>query len=151
MAHPKHITKRPRKRALKTVPAGRCRQRILKLSKHGVGRKAIHEHTGLDHRTLAKIRNGRTKYVLRETHELIFSVPFDGHCDKALVDARPTIRLINKLVTPGVGFTKAEIACRLNPVKRKKNRTASLQIGKQRVTAHTAMKVEKIYRQVMAV
>ncbi len=146
MAHPKYQTKQPRRLELKTVPAGRSRQRMLMLSRAGVGRKAIHEHTGLDHRTLARIRNGQTKYVRRETRDLIFSVPFDGHCDKALINAQRTWRLINRMLTKqNMGFTRSEIAKRIGGCVGK-NGFASLQIGKTKVIARTQMRVEKLYK-----
>jgi hypothetical protein len=146
MAHPKCQTKQPRRVELKTVPASRCHQRILALSKHGVGRKAIHEHTGLDHRTLARIRNGQTKYVRCETRDLIFSVPFDGHCDKALIDAKPTWKMIDRMLrSRDMGFTRSEIAKRIGHHVSKSG-FAFLQIGKTKVLARTQMRVEKLYK-----
>ena len=150
MAHPKRITKRPRPAPLKMVTAGRSRLRLIKLSRAGIGRKAVHEITGLDHRTLAHIKNGRTKYVRKETRDLIFAVAFDAHCDRALVDARPTWKRINRMVTQDdMGFTRAEI------VRRAKfyipaNGWGSLQIGKTKVTARTAMKIEKLWKDAAA-
>lgn len=150
MAHPKYITKNPRKVELKTVPAGRSRQRILTLSKRGIGRKAVHEVTGLDHRTLAKIKNGRTKYVRRETQRLIFSVPFDAHCDRAVIDGARTRKMIEELVTRhDTGFTKSEIAKRLGTKQKRLHKT--LNIGrKDMVLAKSQMRVEKLYRDAIA-
>lgn len=127
---------------------------MLLLSRRGIGRKAIAEITGLDERTLGRIRNGQTRFVRRGTQELIFSVPFDAHSDGALVDARPTLQLVKRLTRPDIGFTKAEIACRINPSLRKKNRMATLRLGRRgggkKITARTAMKIEQLFNQVMA-
>lgn len=120
MAHPKRKLKKPRGRELKTVPAGRTRQRMLTLSRHGLGRKAVHEVTGLNHRTLQRIKTGKTKYVRKETQQLIFSVPFNAHCDRALIDAGPTVKLIDRIKKNG--FTQSEIARRLSPKVKAKYR-----------------------------
>src|ERR1051326_2251784 len=98
MAYPKLQTKRPRKRELKTVPAEGSRARLLELSKHGVGRKAVHEFTGLDHKTLREIKNGNSRYVRRATQDVIFSVPTNAHCDHALVSASKTQRMIRAML-----------------------------------------------------
>lgn len=151
MAHPKRQCKRPRDRELKTIPAGRTRRRLITLSKSGIGRKAVVEFTGLDHRTLAKIKNGRTRYVRKETCDLIFSVPFNAYCDRALIDARPTIKLIARVQREG--FTKSEIARRLSPKVRAKYKPgyASLQIANgSKVLARTAMRVEQFFQRLNA-
>jgi hypothetical protein len=147
MAHPKRKLKHPRGRELKTVPAGRSRQRLNILSKRGVGRKAVHEVTGLDHHTLRAIRSGKTKYVRRETQELIFSVPFDAHCDHALIDATDTQKMIEVLTTRcDLGFTKSEIAKRIG-TKARPNGYATLHIGRKgNVLARSQMRIEKLYR-----
>ena len=147
MAHPKRKTKEPRWRELTTVLAGRSRRRLITLSRRGVGRKAVHEFTGLDHKTLREIKSGATKYVRRSTHALIFSVPFNAHCDKALIPARKTWQMVTALKEEG--FTQSELARRLgNKPSRRSHQT--LNIGKDRVTAKTQMKVEQLYNRVMA-
>lgn len=151
MAHPKRTTKRPRKRELRTMLAGRTRRRLITLSQVGVGRKAVHEFTGLDHKTLRQIKNGSTKFVRRSTRDLIFAVPFNAFCNKALIDAGATQKRIAKLVQEG--FTRSEIARRLSPTIKQKFLPgyASLQIGRKgRVIARTQMRVEQLYNRVMA-
>lgn len=149
MAHPKYRTKQPRREELKTVPAGRSRNRLILLSQKGIGRKAVHECTGLDHRTLARIKNGKTRYVRKESRDLIFSVPFNAHSDMALIDSSKTQKLISRLLTQDdMGFTRSEIARRLNPkVKaRCKPGYATLEIGRKgRVLARSQMKVERLW------
>lgn len=150
MAHPKRTTKKKRYRELATVPAGRARRRLITLSKKGVGRKAVHEFTGLDHRTLQRIKATKTKYVRKVTQELIFSVPFNAFCDRAVIDARPTVSRINRLLE--AGFTRSELARRLNPKTKAKYKPgyASLQLGGLKVIARTEMQVKKLYDRIMA-
>jgi hypothetical protein len=85
---------------------------------------------------------GRRKYVRRETRELIFSVPFDGHCDRSVIDAEPTWRMINAMLSRQ--DTRSEIAKRIGGYVGK-NGFASLQIGNTKVIARTQMRVEKLY------
>lgn len=151
MAHPKRFTKQKRDQELRTIPAGRSRRRLLTLSKYGMGRKAVAEFTGLDHRTLQRIKTCKTKYVRRATQELIFSVPFNAYCDRAVIDARATVSRINRLL--GEGFTRSEIARRLNPKIRAKYKPgyAPLHIASGgKVIARTAMRVEQFYNRVTA-
>jgi hypothetical protein len=147
MAHPKLKTKKPRYRELQTVSAGRSRRRLITLSRHGVGRRAVHEVTEIDHRTLARIKNGKTKYVRRETQELIFSVSLNAHCDHALVRASETRRMIRTLTKRhDMGFTQSEIAKRIGN-KPRTNGYATLHIGrKANVLARSQMRIEKLYR-----
>lgn len=153
MAHPKrdrnpnsHLCKermwtRRRRGGLKTIPAGHVRRRLVSLSKAGIGRKAVHAVTGIDNRTLAKIKNGQTKRVGLETARLIKSVPFNAHSDLAVIDAKPTWELIDKLREWDMGFSKSEIARRLGA----KQKYPTLNINPERITARTAMRVRKLY------
>lgn len=148
MAHPKQLTKRPRPVALKTVPSGRTRQRLRTLSQNGIGRKAVHEVTSIDLRTLARIKSGQTKYVRRETMRLIFSVPFDAHCDRAVISGTKTRRMIEHLITHE-DFTGSEIAKRLGTKQTRRHKT--LNIGRnENVLAKSQMRIEKLYRDAVA-
>ena len=150
MAHPQARYNGTRKQPLATVRAGRSRRRLLILSKRGIGRKAVSEFTSLDHRTIQRIKNGRTKYVRRETQELIFSVPFNAFCNRAVIDSGPTLKLIARAQREG--FTKSEIARRLSPKVRDKYKPghASLQIALNgKVLAQTQMKVERFLNRLM--
>lgn len=146
MAHPKLSTKHPRWRELSTVLAAKTRQRLLVLSRRGIGRRAVHEVTGIDHRTLARIKNKQTKYVRIETRDLIFSVPFDAHCDRAVISGAKTRHMIARLIErDDTGFTRSEIAKRLGR-KPHTNGFANLEIGrKSMVLAKSQMRVEKLY------
>lgn len=144
----KRISERKRRGGLKTIPAGMIRSRLRALSEAGVGRKAVHEVTGIDHRTLAKIKNGDTRYVRRATADLIYAVPFNAFCDRALIDGNETRRLIRQMTKKrGMGFTQAEIARRLGA----RQKCPNLQIARKgRVLARTAMKIEQLYNIVTA-
>jgi hypothetical protein len=82
--------------------------------------------------------------VRRETQRLIFSVSFDAHCDRAVIDGTKTRKMIEHL-TRKDGFSKSEIAKRLGA---KQNREyATLHIAqKGMVLAKSQMRIEKLYR-----
>lgn len=143
----KRVWERERRGGLSTIPAGRTRQRLQTLSRVGIGRKAVHEFTGIDHRTLGRIKNGQTQRVRKETRELIFSVPMNAFCDKAVIDGTATRRLIGKLTSFDMGFTQAEIARRLG----RKQKCPNLFIGRKgNVIAKSAMKIEQLYNSMRA-
>lgn len=102
----------------------------------------MHEITGIDHRTLGKIKNRETRYVRLETEKAILSISFDVHCDKALIDATRTKQLITMLTTRhDMGFTKAEIAKRIG-----KKFTRTLEIARtDKVTARSAMDIQRLW------
>jgi hypothetical protein len=158
MAHPKHsrhdspaakkrLSERKRRGGLQTVLAVSSRQRLLNLSSVGIGRKAVAEFTGIDNRTLGRIKNGQTQYVRKGTAELIKSVPFNAFSDKAVIDGSETRRLLRRMTSERMGFTKAEIARRLG----KKEKCPLLFIGRKKmVIAKSAMAIEKLYNIVTA-
>lgn len=64
-----------------------------------------------------------------------------GMNDAALVSAKPTWLLIRKLVSEG--FTLGELAVRLG------YKTRALQLRRDRITARSAMRVARFYKQMM--
>jgi hypothetical protein len=123
------------------VSAKQARKHILKLSRAGVGQNALSDVSGVARSIIARIRRGEKLKIRKRTETAILSVSSGAVSGGALVSAKPTWVLINRLLTEG--FTKSEIAHRLG----KKN--PALQIRKDRITAKTAADVERLYRRIM--
>lgn len=123
------------------VPADRARRHIEKMSRLGVGYKTLAKSAGVACSITAKIRNGQRKQIRKETEQRILDAK-PQPVGKAIIDARPTWRLINRLLSEG--FTKAELARRLGLGK-------TLQLNKHRITAKNAQRVCRFYETIMAI
>lgn len=122
------------------VSAEAARRHILELSASGIGYKTVADASGAAPSIVFKIRSGEKKQIRAESERKILSVTKDAVCGKTIISAQKTWRQIRWLLSEG--FTKSELARRLGY----KNR--ALQVGKERVTAANAMKVEKFYNQI---
>jgi len=126
------------------VPAARARRHMLRLSRCGVGRRAVGAVSGVADTILSHIRSGRRKKIRASTERRILAVTSAAHSDGALVSNARTWQRINVLLREG--FTKTELARRLGS----KAKTPSLQIAMRgEVLARTAIKVERLYNLVM--
>jgi len=124
------------------VPAEAARAHILKLSKAGVGRRAIAAASDVSSSALAQIRAGRSHRIRARTARRILAVDVGCRADASLVSAKGTWRLIGLLIEEG--FTKAELARRIGLA------SPALQFRKGRVLARTALRVKKLYRAAVA-
>lgn len=123
------------------VPAGSARKHILALSKKGVGRRAIAAASDLSDKVISRIRSGEQQRIRRRTETRILAVSKEAVSDGTLLSARRTWRQIDNLLTEG--FTKAELARRLGYA------CPSLKLGKHKVRARTAARVDRLYRSIM--
>ncbi len=123
------------------VPAEAARKHILRLSKQGVGRRAIAAASDIAEKVIARIRSGAQSNVRRSTEARILAVTNQAPSDGALIRADATWRQIKTLLADG--FTKAELARRLG------YRFPSLQIGKTRIRARTAARIDRLFRLLM--
>ncbi len=123
------------------VPAKRARAHILKLSKRGVGRRSICAASGLPRSTISAIRKGSKANIRKETERRILAVTGKDAIGGALIDARPTWKLIYKLLDEG--FTKGLIAKKLG------YSTRALQLNMHVITAGNAAKVRRLYEQML--
>lgn len=126
------------------VPATRVRAHLRRLADQGIGKRAVADVARVPVSSLHEIRMGRKTKLRRRTAERILAVTAaacldDGHT----VDARATWKLIGKLLEQG--FTRQQIARRIGSTAK----TPALQLKKDRVTARTARKVERLYAEVM--
>lgn len=125
------------------VSAPDVRTHLLKLSKEGVGRRAVADAAGVARSIVAAIRSGKKETVRARTAARLLAVTKDAVADHALVSANRTWRQINRLLAEG--FTKSELTRRLGS----KSKTPALQLKRAQVTARSAMKVDRLYSIVM--
>jgi predicted transcriptional regulator len=125
------------------VEAAPARRHIKKLSRQGVGYKAVADAAGVAISVVAKIRAGTKKKVRAETEKRILEVDADAIADHALIPAGPTWELLNALLERG--YTKTELGRRLGS----KAKVPSLQVGKVSILAKKAAKVRKMYEAIL--
>jgi len=125
------------------VSAKRARAHILKLSRAGVGRRSLAEAADVGETVIVEVRSGKKRQIRKRTETRILAVTAEAVAGGALVPASRTWLLINRLIKYE-GFTRAEIARRLG------YRRPALQLGREFVTAKTAVAVERLYRRLMS-
>jgi len=123
------------------VSAEAARTHILKLSKQGVGRRAIAAASDVAEKVISRIRSGSQLNIRKSTETRILAISNQAPSDGALVRANATWKQIKALLADG--FTKAELARRLG------YRFPSLQIGKTRIRASTAARIDRLFRMLM--
>jgi len=110
----------------------------LRLSKQGVGRRAVADASDVSASIIAQIRCGRRTQIRKRTLNRILEVTNLAVSDAALVPAGKTWRQINTLIEEG--FSKAELARRLGFA------SPALQLGKNRILARSAARVDRLFR-----
>lgn len=123
------------------VSADAARKHILRLSKQNVGRRAVSAASDVSATIIAQIKCGRRTQIRQRTQDRILQVTKLAVSDAALVPAHNTWRQIRTLLAEG--FSKAELARRLG------FRTPALQLGKDRILARSAVRIDRLYRILM--
>lgn len=123
------------------VPAGRARKHLRKLARQGVGRRSVADASDVAKTVLQEIKNGMKKQIRARTERNILAVDIGARGGAAIVPADRTWVRIRRLLREG--FSKAELARRMG------FNTPALQIHPTRITAKTAMRVERLYRKIM--
>ncbi len=125
------------------VLAARARRHLEYLSRNGVGRRAVADASDVCVTTDGEIKRGAKQQIRKDTERRILSVSKRAVSGGALIPARRTWVLIERLLREG--FTEKEIAKRLGSRAKK----PILQIRRERVTASTQARVERLYQQIM--
>lgn len=118
-----------------------ARRHILKLSKQGVGRRAIAAASDVAEKVISRIRTGQQAKIRKNTEDRILAVSKEAVSDGALIPADAVWRQIKALLTEG--FTKTELARRLG------YQSPSLQIGKTKIRARTGARIDRLFRTLM--
>lgn len=121
------------------VSAERARAHLVALSAQGVGRDAVAAACDVAASSVAAIASGAKTQLRSDTERRILDVDVGAVADHGLVSARPTWKLIRKLLRGGL--TRGAIAQRLG------SKTPALQLRHDQVLARTALAVERIYRE----
>lgn len=119
------------------VPGDKARAHIRKLSRQGVGRRAIGAASDVGDTTLSAIRSGRKRQIRARTERAILAVTLSMASDHALISAGRTWQRIRELLDEG--YTEAFLAKQLG------YRRPILQLGKDRVTVRNAYEIEKLH------
>lgn len=119
------------------VSAARARAHLQKLSRLGVGRRAVSDVTDISDSVLHEIRKGRRRNIRARTERKILAVGVDHKADGATVSARATWRKLRALLAEG--FTAAELARRMG------YRHRALQFNRSRVTVRNEQRVRALY------
>lgn len=124
------------------VPASKARAHLRKLSKQGVGYKAVAEAADVAFGIVSDIAIGRASAIRASTERRILDVDAGARADGALVPAGPTHALISEILA--AGKTKTWISRQLGA-----EYFASITQSppREQCLAVTAMKVERIHRQ----
>lgn len=124
------------------VDAGPARAHLLRLSRMGVGRRAVSDAGDVPASILHEVRAGRRRQIRRSTERKILGTDRGAAAAGAIVRAAPTLKLIDRLLKEG--FTRGELARRLG------YKTRALQLRGPTIKARNALRVAKYYRLVMA-
>jgi hypothetical protein len=113
------------------INASRARKHIAELRQAGVGKRAISQTAKVSLSTVMKIAAGDVKRIRPATERAIMGVTTRAVADAGLVDAGPTLRVIDQLVARG--WTRKGIARAVG-----KGHENALQINKDRIHAGRA-------------
>lgn len=119
------------------VDAGRALAHIKWLSKRGIGRRAIAAASDVSETCIADIRAGKKTRIRARTERNILAVTQDAASDRALINAGPSWKLINELLSKGV--IKSRIARELG------YKGAGIQLNKHKITVRNAYKVQQAH------
>lgn len=122
------------------VDAEPVRLHIRALRRKGIGTRTIAEYSEIGRTCIGQIASGKKTKVRKKTADAILAVDRTCVRDGNLVPAGRTWTLIKWMLEEG--FTKKRIARELG------SSTPALQIKERRVTARTAVKVERFYRRI---
>lgn len=123
------------------VDATEARQHIRKLSRQGIGRRAVAAASDVGETIIFEIRSGRRKRIRARTARKILAVTRQAVSDRALVPAARAWQLIEQLLDEG--FTKTHLARQLGYAR-------ALQLNRQRITAANDLAVQKLHRRLMS-
>jgi hypothetical protein len=125
-----------------TVSAEFARAHLLKLRRAHVGKRAVAAVTGISDLVLMKIANGKQRRIRESTERRIMRVTEDARSGGSLLSAKETDLRIKGLLA--AGYSMQELAMRLGYADK------YIQFfGCRFVTAHNAMRIEKLYKILM--
>lgn len=124
------------------VSAEKARAHLKMLSTQGVGRRSVAAASDVADTVLQLVISGRKTSIRARTERAILAVTKDAAGDRALVPAKDTWQLLNRLIKDG--FTKSYLAQRLG------GKTRALQLKKDFVTVRSAYRVQCLYNELQS-
>lgn len=124
------------------VPAEVAQQHLLKLSEAGVGRRAVAAATDIAESILFAIRSGTKQKIRAATARKILAVDLSCAGDHALMCAKPSMKLVAKLLK--AGFTKTRIAQEMG------YKVHALQLKDGLITVRNAARLALVHDRLMA-
>ena len=121
------------------VPADKARRHMLKLSRQGIGRRAVSIAADVSVTMISEIRSKKKKNIRARSERRILAVTSADARDRSFVPARRTWKLLRMLQTEG--YSSQFLARRLGYAR------PYIQFQKDRVLVRTAFRVERLYRQ----
>jgi hypothetical protein len=120
------------------VPATRAREHLLALQARGLGLRTVADATDIPRSTIQALRDGVRHHLRAQAEAKILAVDELAAAEGARVSAKPSWRRVHHLLR--LGYTRAQVAEGLGNERR-------LQLGRLRVRATTARKVEVLHRE----
>lgn len=125
------------------VPAQRARKHMRDLSKAGIGRRQIADAAGVAESIVFKIATGTRANVRARTEKAILAVTVAAAADHAVIDAGPTWKLLDELLS--CGYSKAHLARELG------YKVPAIQIKRTQCTVRTAHDVKLLHERLRCV
>jgi hypothetical protein len=123
------------------VSAMRARRHLMKLKRRGIGVMVLSEASGINKRTLEKIRSGQSKNIRLLREQEILSLSELHVSDFSLIPADRVWRIVDKLKAEGFTYKQIEERSGVN--------YRIMWARKPCVRAKTKMRIEKFYDRVM--
>ena len=119
------------------VDASRAREHVQRLSRAGVGKRAVAAASDVAVSVVSAVRSGRKTRIRARTERRLLAVTPEMVSDGALIKAGRALRLIDALTEEG--FSKAELARRLGYA------SPALQFTRPRMRARSAARIQALH------
>lgn len=126
------------------VDADEVRDHLHWLARKGLGLRTVASQARVSRSSLAELKKGSRRRCSSAVADRILAVGLHRAAPGCLLDARATWRLLDELLAHG--HTRSELARRLGSTAR----VPKLQLGRTRISAANARKVDELYRDLMA-
>jgi len=129
------------------VAADPVREHLAKLSRKGVGRRAVSATANIPESTLRGIVTGERRHIRALSEQRILAVTLECASDRAHIPAGPTAARLRHLLREE--FSRSDLARRLGTSRQALSRWTARPTPRH-ITARTAMHVQRLYDEVMA-
>ena len=114
------------------------------LGDRNIGLRSVSQVTDITRNTLRQYLDGSRSQIRQHREAKILAVDSSAIADHSLVSAKKTWKLLDELIRDG--YTRQQLAVWLGS----KAKVPSLQLHRDRITAATALRVERLYTAIRA-